>query len=221
MKAGFNTLMSNEVVTVFFDYVCPYAWRGAELVELVREPLGLTFEWQHFSLYQSNYEAQHSSYGANGAWQLWNERLTEGDEGGNRGLLPFLASCAARRQGRELHDRFRLELMRARHRDHRPFSRETLQSVAAAVGLDLCRFRSDMANPECRTMLAQEHHRAASLDIFGTPTFRFAGGHTAYLRLKALPDSAEEALELFCSYRRLLERFPYLETIKRPRPKGN
>lgn len=211
--------MSDEVVTVYFDYVCPYAWRGAELAELVQDPLGLTFEWQHFSLYQSNYGDALKDGG--GGWQLWNERLTEGDEGGNKGLLPFMASCAARRQGRELHSRFRLELMRARHRDHQPFSRKTLLSVANAVGLDACRFESDMANPECRTVLAQEHFRAASLDVFGTPTFRFAGGHTAYLRLKALPSSTEEALELFCSYRRLLERYPYLETIKRPRPKGN
>lgn len=211
--------MSRELVTVYFDYVCPYAWRGAELAETVQDGLGLTFEWRHFSLYQYNY--QNNGYQGNGSWQLWNERLDLEDEGGNKGLLPFMASCAARRQGSGEHSRFRLELMRARHRDHRPFSLATIYSVAEAVSLDLECFKSDLSNPECRTVLAQEHHHAAALDVFGTPTFRFAGGHTAYLRLKELPRSAEEGLELFCHYRRLLERYPYLETIKRPRPKGN
>lgn len=203
-----------EAVTVYYDYVCPFAWRGAELAAQVAPELGLTFRWRHFSLYQSNYT------GSNG-WQLWNQKLSLTDEGGDKGLLPFMASCAARRQGGDKHDVFRLELMRARHRDHRPFSLETLRDVAGRAELDLERFESDLANPECRTVLAHEHHHAVSQNVFGTPTFSFENGHTAYFRLKALPCDVEEAVALFSSYRDLLERFPYLETVKRPRPKGN
>ncbi len=203
-----------EAVTVYYDYVCPYAWRGAELAAQVAPELDLAFRWRHFSLYQSNYA------GGNG-WQLWNQKLTFTDEGGDKGLLPFMGSCAARRQGAAKHDVFRLELMRARHRDHRPFSLETLRDVAGCAGLDVGRFESDLLNPECRTVLAHEHHHAVSQDVFGTPTFSFENGHTAYFRLKELPRDVGEAVELFTSYRGLLERFPYLETVKRPRPKGN
>lgn len=203
-----------EVVTVYYDYVCPFAWRGAELAEQVSPALGLTFTWRHFSLYQNNYE------GADG-WQLWNQKLSFGDHGGDKGLLPFLASCAARRQGLEKHACFRLETMRARHRDHRPLNLQTLNEVAERVGLDMTRFESDLLNPECRTVLAHEHHFAVSQNVFGTPTFSFEDGHTAYFRLKELPRGPDEAVELFLCYRRLLERYPYVETIKRPRVRGN
>ena len=190
-----------EVVTVYYDYVCPFAWRGAELAEQVAPALGLTFQWRHFSLYQSNYA------GGNG-WQLWNQKLSLDDEGGDKGLLPFMASCAARRQGGEKHAVFRLELMRARHRDHRPFTLKTLREVAQRAALDLPRFESDLSNPECRTVLAHEHHHAVSQNIFGTPTFSFESGHTAYFRIKELPHTTEEAVALFSSYRNLLEPLP-------------
>lgn len=201
-----------ETVGVYFDYLCPFAWRGAELAAIVAEERGIRFEWHHFSLYQSNQPEQ---------GQVWNERIDPEDPAGTRGLLPFLASCAARRQGPELHDAFRLALMRARHRDHRPFTLDTIMAAAECSGLHLPRFESDLADPECRTLLAQEHHRAASLNVFGTPTFEFEGGHLAYFRLRELPQGREEALRLFSDYRRMLEEYPYLETVKRPRAPGN
>lgn len=203
-----------EVVTVYYDYVCPFAWRGAELAQQVAPVLDLEFVWRHFSLYQNNYA------GSNG-WQLWNDKLSFDDEGGDKGLLPFMASCAARRQGPEKHAHFRLEAMRARHRDHQPFTLKTLREVAQRVGLEMARFESDLSNPECRTVLAHEHHFAVSQNIFGTPTFSFEGGHTAYFRLKEVPCDRDEAVELFSCYRRMLECYPYVETIKRPRPRGN
>ncbi len=203
-----------DVVTVYFDYLCPFAWRGAEVAALVAEELDLTFRWHHFSLYQSNYQG-------NGHWQLWNQKTDPRDEDGSKGLLPFLASCAARRQGELPFDAFRLALLRARHRDHRPLTPDTITQVAGCSGLHLPRFESDLADPECRTVLAQEHHRAAGLDVFGTPTFHFADGNLAYFRIRQLPRDPHEAVALFRDYRQLLERYPYLETVKRPRPKRN
>jgi predicted DsbA family dithiol-disulfide isomerase len=203
-----------ETVTVYFDYLCPFAWRGAEVAEVITKELGLSFEWRHFSLYQSNHDQQDG-------WQLWNDRLDHGNENGCKGLLPFLASCAARKQGADKFHRFRLELLRARHRDHLPCNLQTITQVAETVGLHLPKFHSDLADPECRTALAHEHYRAKALDVFGTPTFHFETGHLAYFRIKELPRDDDEAIVLFQSYRNLLERFPYLETVKRPRSKGN
>lgn len=202
-----------ETVRVYFDYLCPYAWRGAELARVVSQERQVTFEWQHFSLMQARQQGN--------GWQLWNEPLDPCDEYGCNGLLPFLASCAVRRQGAEKHGAFLLALLRARHRDHRPFDRETIFEVAEEAGVHMPCFENDLADPECRTRLAHEHYRAAALDIFGTPTFEFASGHLAYLRIRELPADDQEALKLFDDYRQLLESFPYLETVRRPRPKGN
>jgi predicted DsbA family dithiol-disulfide isomerase len=203
-----------EVVHVYFDYLCPFAWRGAELAEQVAEPLGLSFEWHHFSLYQSLYSG--GDY-----WQLWNDRLELESDSGCRGLLPFLASCAARKQGKACFDRFRLGLMRARYGEHRPLSYATILAVAEGVGLELYRFKHDLSDPERRTELAHEHYRATALEILSTPTYRFENGHLAHLRLKDLPRSQDEAVRLFSDYRRLLECYPYIETIQRPRAKVN
>ena len=203
-----------ETVVAYFDYLCPFAWRGAEVADMVAGPLGLTFEWRHFSVYQSD-------HGAGTAWQLWNAPIDHDDPMGSRGLQPFLASCAARRQGPEGFDRFRLGLLRARHAEGRPLHLTTSLQVAEAAGLRLARFEADLADPELRTCLAQEHHQGAVRDVFGTPTFAFVSGHLAYFRVRELPVDEGEAVRLFGSFRDLLERYPYLETVRRPRPRRN
>ena len=203
-----------ETVTVYFDYLCPFAWRAAEVCELIAQPLQLEFDWRHFSLYQSNYNG-------NANWQLWNEKIEADSELGCKGLLPFLASCAARKQGEDKYNAFRLAIMRARHVAHRPLDMQTLRDVATHANLHIPQFESELANPECRTLLAKEHHQAAALHVFGTPTFKFSSGHTAYFRIKELPKNQQEAINLFNDYRRILECYPYLETVKRPRAKGN
>lgn len=205
---------TSEKVRVYFDYLCPFAWRGAEVTQQVAQPLGLEFEWRHFSLYQNNYKGETP-------WQLWNDAVDLEDESGSKGLLPFLASCAARRQGRESFNAFRLATMRARHVEGAALNLATLKNIAKTVKLDLENFEEELNNPECRTVLAKEHHEALNLDVFGTPTFQFENGHLAYFRLAQLPQNQDEAIRLFASYRELLETYPYLETIKRPRPQRN
>lgn len=203
-----------ERVTVYFDYVCPYAWRGAELAETVARKLGITFEWRHYSLFQGDHTEDDG-------WQLWNERIDPADENGTKGLLPFLASCAARRQGEGAFRIFRLGLLRARHCEHRPLDLATIRFVAECAGLHLPKFDDDLANPEGRTLLAREHHLAVNANVFGTPTFVFPDGHAAYLRIREIPSSEREAVALFRDYRELLENYPYIETVRRPRAPRN
>ncbi len=203
-----------ETVTVYYDYLCPYAWRGAELAEMVAGELELEFRWRHFSLYQSKV-----ARGAHG--QLWNSRISPDDESGGRGLLPFMASCAARRQGLALYRAFRLAAMRAHHQQCRPYTFPVLLEVAEAAGLHMPTFEQDLANPERRTLLANEHHQAASLNVVTTPTFRFASGHMGELRLAQVPARREDAVQLFLGYRDLLESYPYLEAVQRPRAISN
>ncbi|MEM6429198.1 MAG: DsbA family protein [Deinococcota bacterium] len=214
--------MSLEPVTVYFDYLCPFSWRVAELAEMIATPLGLDFQWQHFSLYQSNYKGDKH-------WQLWNDKFELESDNGSKGLLPFLASQAARRQGHANFQTFRLALMRSCHRDHQRYTMNVILETAERVGLHMPTFENDIRDPECRTALAREHHQAAELNVFGTPTLHFdrevnngnGSNQLAYLRIREIPTSFEEAKDLFQTYRHLLTHHPYLETIRRPRPRSN
>ncbi len=205
-----------ERVTVYFDYICPYSWRAAEVLELAAEPLDLSVSWEHFSLYQHDHELN-----GDRRWQLWNEPIDKLDGNGCKGLLPFLASHAARMQGARAQNDFRLALQRAVHRDYRQLDHATILSVAEQVGLHRARFEDDLSNPEFRTVLAHEHTRAAALDVAGTPTLVFPDGQTAYFRLQGTPGSRDEAVGLVQHTRDLLERYPYLQTLRRPRGKEN
>lgn|SRR5690606_22779503 len=209
---------------VFFDYLCSYSWRLAELIEMTAEDSQLHFEWRHFSIYQYDYDHRSERLpAANGQphWQLWNQKIEDEDGSGCKGLLPFLASAAARRQGEEAYRRFRLTLLRAGHRDYRPLDRATILACAVDANLHMPTFLEELGNPEGRTLLAQEHMSAVHADVVSTPTVVFPGSHTAHLRLQQLPVTASEALNLLLDTRRLLERYPFLHTVTRPVSKGN
>ena len=209
---------------MYFDYMCSYSWRLAELIEMTAEDSELRFDWRHFSIYQFDHD-QRSVNGAGGNgtphWQLWNQRIEEGDGSGCKGLLPFLASAAARRQGDEAYRRFRLALLRAGHLEYRLLAHSTIVAVAVEAELHMPSFLEDLSNPESRTVLAQEHTSAVQADVVSTPTIVFPGSHTAHLRLQQLPLDAAEAVNLLVDTRRMLERYPFLHTLTRPATKGN
>ena len=203
-----------EPVVAYVDYLCPYAWHGAEVARWVAAPLGLRFEWHFFSLVQSR-------QGGRDGRQLWDAPIDPDDPLGAMGLTPFLAGCAARRQGPEAFDRFHLDLLRARHRDGAPFTVATTLQVAEASGLHVPRFERDLADPELRTCLAQDHHQSLAHEVFDTPAFAFAGAPPAHFRLRALPADASEAVRLVSAFRDLLSLYPDLETVRRPAPLRN
>lgn len=209
---------------VYFDYMCSYSWRLAELIEMTTEDSDMRFEWRHFSIYQYDHDQRvDRDSGSNGRphWQLWNQRIEEDDGSGCKGLLPFLASAASRRQGEDAYRRFRLGLQRAAHRDYRPLDRATILAVAVDAHLHMPTFLEDLRNPESRTVVAQEHTSAVHADVVSTPTIVFPGSHTAHLRLQRVPVDAAEAVNLLLDTRRLLERYPFLHTLTRPAGKGN
>ncbi len=195
-----------ETVTAYYDYLCPFAQRGMELAAQVAEPLQLTFDWRHFSLYQGNYQGEDD-------WQLWEDELQTGDKDGGKGLLPFLASHAARDLGDA--EAFRLELARAHHVDDRPYTLQTVLSVAEQVGLDPDALQEKLTDPGLRRALAKEHAHSAANHVTGTPTFRFASGDQAYFRAADLPATQDGAVKLFSTYRTLLTEFPFVQNVKR------
>jgi predicted DsbA family dithiol-disulfide isomerase len=209
---------------VYFDYMCSYSWRLAELIEMTADDSDMRFEWRHFSIYQYDHDQRTDRNAASNGhpyWQLWNQRIEEDDGSGCKGLLPFLASAAARRQGDEAYRRFRLGLLRAVHLEYRPLARATIVAVAVDAHLHMPTFLEELDNPESRTALAQEHMNAVGADVVSTPTVVFPGSHTAHLRLQQLPVTAAEAVNLLLDTMRLLERYPFLHTVTRPVSKGN
>ena len=66
-----------QPVMVFFDYTCPFAWRGAEVAVDVQDELELEYTWLHFSIYLSNYRGRDH-------WQIWNEPIDPKDDSGTK-----------------------------------------------------------------------------------------------------------------------------------------
>ena len=190
---------------IFFDYQCPFVFRASRLVEAVRQSgeRNLDVTWRYFSLTQVNSKDE--------GWTVWDAPRDQPV----RGRLAFSAAEAARLQGRveELHD----ALLVARHRDRADIDEPgVIAAVASDAGLDLERFRRDLADESIVGALARDHTEAVSrFGVFGTPTFVFAGGPSAYVRLA---ESAADngVVDVFDRLMTVAAGEPRILEIKRP-----
>lgn len=202
-----------QTVTVYLDYSCPFAWRGLELVQVVAPQLGLNLELRHFSLEQGNHKDNVGLPRNSPAWKLAEQPLE-----GSKALRAFLASHAAKQQGRAAHLRFALELFRLRHQDKRALDDDqTLVDAVSRAGLDLERFMADLDDEEDRRIeLGRDLEDAGELGVFGTPTFVLPSGDAAYFRFTQLTTEPELAVNLWELYTAVLHNGAHIETIKRP-----
>ncbi|MDX2005297.1 MAG: DsbA family protein [Meiothermus sp.] len=212
-----------STVTVYFDYLCPFAWRGLELLNVVAPLEGFDLELRHFSLVQGNHADNANLPRSAPAWKLAEQPMEalRGDPSPFRygGMMAFLASHAAAQQGKAAHLSFALELFRLRHREkaelHEP---STLILAAERAGLGVGRFQDDLAEEAARRgELAKDLEQAGELAVFGTPTIQLPGGQAAYLRFANLTTEPEAALRLWGQFVGVLESGAHIETIKRPR----
>ena len=203
----------NKNIVVYFDYLCPYAWRGAEFTKMIEEPLGLTFDWRHYSLYQGNYKGDDS-------WQLWEDTIDADvdNKNGSKGLIPFLASHYVKETMPEKYDAFRLNLQRAGHTDAKGFSLNVVKDILKASGIseDI-----DFDTKALRNSLKVAHEEALSKNVVATPTFFLDDSNASYFRIEQVPSSETEAVELFKHYSELLTKYPYFETLRRPKRNKN
>jgi DSBA-like thioredoxin domain len=201
------------MVTVYFDFLCPYAWRGLELLAA----LELEFEPVHYSLVQGNHAENAGLLRSAPVWKLVDQPL-EGTDNIAQSLEAFLASHAAAKQGKALHERFILHLFRAKHMDKQALSAATALEAATRAGLNLEQFTSDRAEESVRrTELALDLERAAALSVFGTPTIQLETGEAAYYRFAHLPETPEARREAWNLFQMVLRDGAMIETIKRPR----
>ena len=208
MRSCVGTLRVDTPISfdVFFDYLCPFVYRVAGMLDEVRSSGArpIDVRWRYFSLTQVNSKDD--------GWTLWNAPVSETV----RGRLAFQAAEAARRQGR--FDGLHMALLQARHRDRLDLDDETvIERVASDAGLDLERFATDLRASDILDAVARDHGQAvAEHGIFGTPTFLFADGASAYVRL-AGPVENGAAVEVFDRLMSIAAGEPRILEIKRPR----
>ena len=170
----------------------------------------LQINWRHFSLEQIN-----SRNGPD--WKVWEQM----DVREARALLASVAGEAAKRQNDpEAFDRFHLALLTARHAgDRLPLNEdEPLIAIAEQAGLDVEQFKKDLDDPDVLATVVADHEAATTQEngVFGTPTFLFENGHTAYMKTFIPPEG--EAVEVFDSFVSLFGGRTYVGEIKSPQP---
>jgi len=177
-------------------------------LQRVKEGLGeeLKVNWKYFSLEQVN-----SQQGPE--WKLWEQP----EDYASRGRNAFCAAEAARKQGEAAFDDFHHALLKARHEEKRDIAdTATLIEVAEGVGLDVRRFREDLADRRLLVKLGEDHTFAAEiLGVFGTPTLVFPEQQAVFVKMMP-PPSAEEAGSVFAEVRQIAEGRREIREIKRP-----
>jgi predicted DsbA family dithiol-disulfide isomerase len=193
--------------TVYIDFLCPWAYRGSMWLAEVARAGRVNPRFAFFSLSQ-NHDAD-EGIGEPPAW----ERNPK-----TKGLPAFLAATAARAQGAELADRFRLTLQRARHQDHLPVDDPaTHRLVAERAGLDVARWEADLKQSDF-TAVAREHREAVKRGVFGVPTLVWPEGRSYFLKLTELIP-AERAVALYDAIE-TVHRFGEVIEIKTPESEG-
>src|SRR6202521_769803 len=110
-----------------------------------------------------------------------------------------------------------MRLLQARHRDRFDIDEVVVvERVAEEAGLDLERFRKDIADPKILSALERDHQSGGTEHgVFGTPTFVFQSGATAYVRLSEAVEPSE-ATSVFDRLVSIAAEEPRILEIKRP-----
>ena len=203
--------MSDRIaVDVYFDFACPYVHSAAAWLREVNRQLGdncIDVTWKFFPLEQVNAPADADM----AMWDLPPERRS-------RGRDSFHAAAAARRQGGEAFERFHEALLTLKHEEGQDHGqRSTLDEAASRAQLDLTRFAADFENRQLLKDIESDYVAGRDgLGVFGTPTFVFPDGASAYLQVLP-PPPPEEAVAVWLDFMRDVRDRPYLREIKRPR----
>ena len=201
---------------VFFDFLCPYAWRGVEMAAVLRQQ-GEPFRLRHFSLVEGN----HPDNAKELTWRLTDQPTdAEGGEGYMSYQSPtfnaFLAAQAAYRQGEENAWAFTLALYRAHHEQKKKLEEDTFQQAAQEAELDLKQWEKDRQDETgLRATLRREFDDAREIGVFGTPTFALPGGEAAYYRFENLTRDPEQARQNWTLYTQAMHSNAGIGTIKR------
>jgi len=199
-------------VDFYYDFLCPWAFRGSEWIREVQAQLGpvkLKVNWRYFPLEQVN-----SDQGPE--WKLWEQP----DDFVSRGMEMFRGALAAWNQDQgEKFDQFHQTVFRTRHGEHTiDGERPSVRQIAQSVGLDMETFDRDFADRTLLSRLGEDYeHARETLGVFGVPTLVFENDESAYVKMMPKPP-ADEVLEVWEDLHKTIAGRPYIYEVKRPTP---
>jgi len=166
---------------------------------------GLQIDWRYFPLEQVN--------APDASFKLWEKPA----DYKSRGRAAFQAASAARKQGPEAFERFHLALLKQRHEVGNDLRKAaTLEAAASEAGLDLDRFREDVADTSSWDQIRDDfEHGKNEYGVFGTPTIMFENGQGAYLKLDPMRLPVDP-VEFFADFVQTVRDRPSVIEIKRP-----
>ncbi len=194
-------------LAVYYDFLCPWAYRAAVWLQDVEGAGRIRTDWRFFSLSENSRRRE----GGAGA-PVW-ER-----DGTAKGLPAFRSAIAARSQGEDAYARFRLALQRARHEEKLPADDpETHRYAAKLAALDPDRFDRDLTRADLAA-LAEDHIEAVRRGVFGVPTLVWPEGRSYYVKLTEIIPT-NRAVQLYEAIESV-HRFGELIEIKTPESEG-
>ena len=148
-------------------------------------------------------------------YQAWSET----DDDLDSSLWGLRAGVAAKRQGEDAMRRYMPLLLKARHEERKDLGdKELLKELATQAGLDLNQFAKDLDDRTTLDEIAASHKEAVEeRGVFGTPTFVFENGASAFLKL-IRPNSPAQAEKAFDSVVNVMSNDIFIGEVKRPQP---
>jgi hypothetical protein len=203
--------MADSDFMIFYDFRCPFVYNATMWLEKVKTVGGKIpeIDWQPFSLAQINSDKGEG-------FKYWEQPGAL--DGSDHTLLAHRAGLAAKRQSKEAFDAFRVSILKARHEDKKDLmDPSVIEESAAKAGLDLGRFREDLADPDLLREIGESHTRAVEeYGAFGVPTYVFPNGNSAFVKMFIPPD--DQAGEVYDTLVKMMNDIKHVGEIKRPQP---
>ena len=95
-------------------------------------------------------------------------------------------------------------------------TRESVIEIAKTASLDIEKFTSVLDDPDSLAQIGIDHEEALTHGVFGTPTFVFADGSSAFLKMFTPPEN--ETMSAFNDFMGIASRRKYFGELKRPQP---
>ena len=184
-------------------------WLAKVREESTGNDTNVEIDWQPFSLEQVNSDKGEE-------FKFWEQPGAQ--DGSDNTLLAHRAGLAAKRQGKEAFESFFIALLKLRHEERRSLTEmEVMEEAVANSGIDMARFREDLADPDLLREIGESHTEAVEeYGAFGVPTYVFPNGSTAFVKMHIPP--AEQAADIYESLTRVITDAQHVGEVKRPSP---
>jgi predicted DsbA family dithiol-disulfide isomerase len=203
--------MADSDFTIFYDFRCPFVYNATMWLEKVKNlnGKGPNVDWQPFSLAQINSDKDED-------FKYWEQPGAY--DGSDTTLLAHRAGLAAKRQGPEAFDAFRIAILKARHEDKKDLmDPAVVEDAAVKSGIDMGQFKEDLDDPDLLRQIGESHTRAVEeYGAFGVPTYVFPSGNAAFIKMFIPPD--DQAVEVYNTLTKFVGDLKHVGVVKRPQP---